>query len=121
MAYFAKLNGSNIVLAIHIVENEILENVNGDEVDQNGIDHLNSLFGFHPKWVRAYKGGGQRVNFPDEGYSYNASLDAFLPPKPFESWTLDAANKRWVPPVSEPSGEEIRYWDEDNQQWTQIT
>lgn len=121
MAYFAKLNELNKVVVVHTVKDELLEDINGNQLDQNGINHLNSLLGFHSKWVRAYKGGTQRVNFPDKGYIYNATLDAFLPPKPFESWTLDTTNKKWIPPVAEPAGEGVRYWDEDNQQWIQPT
>lgn len=121
MAYFAKLNGSNAVINVYKVNNDTLEDINGNEVDQNGVNHLNSLYGFHPKWVRAYKDGSQRVCFPEKGYQYNLSLDAFIPPKPFSSWTLDTTLKKWVPPVAEPSGDGIVKWDEDNQQWIQIT
>ena len=62
-----------------------------------------------------------RKNFAGVGYTYDESKDAFIPPKPFDSWTLDENSCTWVAPSEMPSDNNRYDWDEDNQQWTQIT
>ncbi len=59
MAYFAKLNELNKVVVVHTVKDELLEDINVNQLDQNGINHLNSLLGFHSNWGVGGKGGGR--------------------------------------------------------------
>ena len=61
-----------------------------------------------------------RVRYAGIGYSYNESLDAFIPPQPFPSYTLNNTTKSWDPPITEPTltDEQIAamsfyIWDED--------
>jgi len=57
-----------------------------------------------------------RKNYAGIGYTYSDSLDAFIPPKPFESWTLDETTCTWSAPKPMPSVG-LYYWNEEVQQW----
>ena len=61
-----------------------------------------------------------RKNYAGVGYTYDATKDAFIPPQPFPSWTLDEDACVWLPPTLKPENENTYYWDEENQQWTAI-
>ena len=125
MAYFAKLDENNIVLAVHSVENaELL--VDGIENEQKGIAFLQSIHG-HPTWkqtsfhmtagVHQMGKPAFRKNFAAIGYSYDPVRDAFVPPKPFPSWVLDEATCFWDAPVAYPNDGSFYHWVEDAQIW----
>lgn len=119
MAHFAKLDENNIVLAVHVVNNDVIT-IDGVESEQAGIDFLTELHG-HSLWKKTSynaKGGGFRKNFAGIGYIYNPSIDAFHTPQPFPSWTLDSDTGIWNPPIPYPS-EGHWSWDESNQVWVE--
>jgi hypothetical protein len=58
-----------------------------------------------------------RKNYAGIGYTYDPVRDAFLPPKPFNSWILDESSCTWQPPVPQPTDGEIYQWNEDLQTW----
>lgn len=58
-----------------------------------------------------------RKNFASIGYSYSFDLDAFIPPKPYPSWTLNTETCLWVAPVPYPNDGQYYYWDEQTQTW----
>lgn len=62
-----------------------------------------------------------RKNYAGVGYSYDRENDAFIPPKPFPSWTLDSFSFLWNPPIPMPTESGPYRWDEDSQQWILIT
>jgi len=66
--------------------------------------------------------GGEpfRMNYAGIGYTYDEGRDAFIPPKPFESWVLDEATCLWVPPVPMPDDGAEYVWDEATTSWVQI-
>lgn len=61
-----------------------------------------------------------RKNYAGIGYTYDKDRDAFIPPKPWESWTLNEETCQWDPPVPYPEikNGELYYWDETAQNWT---
>lgn len=59
-----------------------------------------------------------RKNYAGIGYTYDAERDAFIPPKPYESWTLNEDTCLWEPPTPMPEGQ--HYWDEDSQSWLPV-
>ena len=65
-------------------------------------------------WVETVKDGSTRKNFAGIGYAYDPVKDAFIPPSPYPSWTLDD-NCHWQPPVPRPQGS--CYWDEGTKKW----
>jgi hypothetical protein len=54
------------------------------------------------------------------GWTYDEERDAFIPPKPFESWVLDEATCLWVAPVPYPEDGESYTWDEDLTDWVEV-
>lgn len=115
MAHFAKLNSSNIVTQVVVVNNDVLLE-NNVEVEQKGINFLVSLFG-QAAWKQTSYNGTIRKNYAGVGYKYDATRDAFIPPRPFNSWLLNESTCRWEAPVAYPDGDGIYQWDEANQQW----
>ena len=68
-----------------------------------------------------HRGGGTpyRKNFASVGFTYDSSRDAFIEPKPYNSWTLDETTCLWEPPVTYPSDGKSYEWDESNRQWVE--
>lgn len=116
MAYFVTLNNENIVSDVQVISDDVLIGIDGKENDQNGVDFLNQLHGFHPRRIRTYKDGSKRNIFASAGYSYDIANDIFIPPKPYPSWTLNSDNE-WSAPKPFPTGDGPYKWDEENQQW----
>lgn len=123
MAHFAKLDDNNIVLAVHVVNNDVIT-IDGVESEQAGIDFLTDLHG-HTLWKQTSYNGNIRKNYAGIGYTYDASRDAFIAPQPWASWTLNESTCQWEPPIPYPvfDAENPKYygWFEPNQQWIEIT
>ena len=61
-----------------------------------------------------------RKNYAGKGFLYDAQRDAFIPPKPFQSWLLDEEKCAWYPPISMPNDGNDYEWNESTQQWVQV-
>ena len=94
MAHFAELTPEGVVVAVMVVANDVLL-VDGVEVEERGVDLLESLFQ-HRRWVQTSYHGTIRGTYAGVGYVYDESLDIFTPPCPGEGWTLDEATATWV-------------------------
>jgi len=144
MAHFAKLSQNNEVLQVEVVDNSVLQDDNGNEIEQNGIDFLVSVHGW-PYWKQTsyntregiyYTIDGEigpdqsksfRKNYAVIGGTYIPEKDAFMPKKLFNSWILNETTWTWDPPVTRPTienytveGEErpyLMYWDEPSLNW----
>ena len=101
MAHFAKLDENNVVLAVHVVNNDVITN-NGVESEQLGIDFLTQLHG-HINWKQTSYNNNFRKNYAGIGDLYDSVRDAFIPPKLFESWSLNEETCLWDPPTSYPN------------------
>ena len=130
MAHFAKLDQDNIVTTINVVhDNELL--VDGAENEQKGINFLNTFFNTSDNWKQTsyntFKGvhklGGTpfRKNYAGIGYTYNESKDAFIPPQPYSSWTLNNDTCQWEAPVAYPDDEKEYQWNEETTNWVERT
>ena len=73
------------------------------------------------EWVETYKDRSQRKNYAGVGFSYDKTRDAFIPPQPYPSWTLNESNCLWDSPVAYPSDGETYQWNEEAQSWDEIT
>jgi len=131
MAHFAKLGVGNIVERVEVVSNDVAT------TEQAGVDFLNSLYGSRDVWKQTsyntsggeHKLGGTpfRKNYAGVGYTYDQSKDAFIPPKPFNSWILNETTCLWEAPVAYPEltqeqMDNYNYyaWNEDNKNWDLI-
>lgn len=68
----------------------------------------------------AEQDGRQRKNYAGVGYTYDEELDAFIPPKPFDSWVLNEDTCLWEAPVAMPDDGQMYRWDEETTDWVLI-
>lgn len=120
MAHFAKLDENNIVVLV----------VHGRQEDDGKEVEISARTGdtykqtsYNTKGGKHLKGGTPlRKNYAGKGYTYDASRDAFIPPKPYASWTLNETSCLWEPPVAYPSDMDktkLYSWDETNREWVE--
>ena len=115
MAHYAKLDENNIVLQVIVIDNKDETNFDGITVEDIGIAFCQRLFGGN--WVKTSYNGNIRKRYAGIGYTYNQSLDAFVPPQPYPSWTLDNATADWMPPEPMPTDGKKYTWNEETQSW----
>ena len=121
MAHFAKLGTGNIVERVEVVSNDIAT------TEQAGVDFLNTLYGTRDVWkqtsynthggIHKLDGTPFRKNYAGIGFTYDQTRDAFIPPKPYPSWTLNETTCLWEAPVALPDTENRYNWNEENQTW----
>lgn len=118
MAHFAKLDDNNVVLAVHVVNNDALDSANEEE---SGIAFLTALHG-HTKWRQTSYNKTIRGIFAVPGGTYNETFNVFISPKPYESWKLNTTTLDWEAPVAKPEEVEGFYWNwfEINKEWIQF-
>jgi len=114
MSHFAKLDENNMVVAVFRGRQED----DGRETElsaQTGERYVQTSYntrgGIHLT-------GGQplRKNYAGIGYFYDQNRDAFIPPQPFPSWTLDEQSCQWKPPIPYPI-DGLHWWNEQTQEW----
>lgn len=115
MAHFAKLDQDNIVIAVHVVDNDVIT-INGEESEQAGIDFLTNLHG-HSNWKQTSYNATFRGSYAGIGFKYDQSIDTFLPPKPYASWVLNPSTKLWEAPYLRPTDGAFYHWDETTTSW----
>jgi hypothetical protein len=115
MAHFAKLDENNVVLEVHCVHNDELL-MDGVEVEAKGIEFLTNWSGGYTNWKQTSYNGNFRKNYAGIGYSYDAQRDAFIPPQPYNSWTLNEDTCLWQAPVAVPKTG-MWTWDENTLSW----
>jgi hypothetical protein len=132
MSSFAKLNSENIVITVESVVNEVITDSNGIEQEQLGINFLRTLYN-EPNTIwkqTSYNTHGGvhsnnktpfRKNFAGIGYQYDSQRDAFIPPKPYNSWVLNEQTCNWEAPVPKPNNENKYTWNESTLSWDLIT
>ena len=116
MAHFAKLDKNNVVVEVHVVNNnELLQD--GVESEAKGIQFLIDWSGGYTNWKQTSYNGRIRKNYAGVGYTYDSARDAFIPPQPFPSWVLNEETCQWDAPVSMPTDGQLYYWDEATTSW----
>ena len=124
MAHFAQLDDNNIVTQVIVVANTDTADATGVEKESIGIAFCERLLGGN--WKQTSYNGNLRKNYAGFGYSFDAERDAFIPPKPFNSWVLDEDTCLWNAPVAMPedagTGDPpIRYtWNEETISWLRV-
>ena len=121
MAHFAQLDSNNVVTQVIVVSNDDTSDSNGTETESIGVAFCQKLLGADTNWKQTSYNGNMRVRYAGIGYSYNAELDAFVPPQPYASWTLDSGTADWVSPLGaapaltdeQTAAGSYYRWDED--------
>jgi hypothetical protein len=109
MSHFAEIDKDNIVVRVLVGDNDL---------PNEGYDwFIENLGG---TWLKTSYNGNIRKNYASIGYKYDEALDAFLPPKPYDSWTLNEDTARWEAPVAYPDDGEFYTWNEEDLSWDLI-
>ena len=121
MAHFAKLGTGNIIERVEVVSNNIAT------TEQAGVEFLQNLYKDISAWKQTSYNtrGGEHImggtpfrkNYAGIGYIYNQTKDAFIPPKPFNSWILNETTCLWEAPVAYPDDGERYTWNESTTTW----
>lgn len=122
MAHYAFLDSNNIVI-------EVITGKEETDTSEDWETHYGQIRNLTCKRTSYNTHGGQhlnggtafRKNYAGIGYKYDSDKDAFIPPQPYNSWTLNSSTCLWEPPVDYPTDGNDYDWDEANNQWTQIT
>ena len=123
MAHFCQLDENNVVTQVIVVANSDTADAAGVEKEHIGAAFCEKLLG--GTWKQTSYNGSIRKNYAGLGYTYNADIDAFVPPKPYASWLLNESTAQWEAPVAMPedagTGEPPkRYtWDEATTSWVE--
>ena len=123
MAHFAKLNSSNEVVHVSVVDNWNVTDGSGTEQEAIGVAYLESVHGVDPDytWKQTSYNNNIRKNYAGIGYSYDAGRDAFIPPKPYASWVLNETTCLWGAPTPMPVEEGKAFvWDEPTTSWIEF-
>lgn len=118
MSHFIELDENNMVVRGIVINNEELI-INGVENEAKGI----SFAIFHcggTYWKQTSYNNNIRFNYAGAGDSYDEARDAFIAPKPFDSWVLDEATCQWNSPIAYPSDGKDYRWNEESVSWVEI-
>ena len=106
MSHFAELDENNIVIRVLVGDNNL---------PNEGYDwFIENLGG---TWVQTSYNANFRKNYAGVGFTYDSQRDAFIPPKPFDSWTLDEGTCLWQPPTPYPTNGFSYFWNETDLTW----
>lgn len=121
MAHFAKINSqTNLVLEVIAVNNSDIGDLPFPESESVGIEFLGPWDTPGTYWKQTSYNGNFRKNYAGIGYTYDAGLDAFIPQKPYPSWSLNQTTCTWEPPVPPPTDGKNYQWDESTLSWIEI-
>ena len=106
MAHFAKLdnNNNNMVTSVLVSEQDF---INSGKVGDSFL------------WVQTSYNGNFRKNYAGIGFTYDKTRDAFIPPKPLNSWVLNETTCLWENPVAYPDDGLQYMWNEATLSWTE--
>jgi hypothetical protein len=106
MSHFAKIDSNNIVQEVIVAEQDF---INSGAVGDSFL------------WIQTSYNNNFRKNFAGKGFTYDKTRNAFIPPQPYESWTLNEDTCLWECPVAYPDDGNEYSWNETDQQWDEVT
>jgi len=121
MAHFAKLDKDDNVIEVIAVNNIELLAPDGVESELLGVAFLIRWSGGYSNWKQTSYNSKIRKNYASIGYKYDSARDAFIPPQPFPSWTLNESTCLWDSPVSYPADGQRYQWDEASTNWVLVS
>ena len=114
MAHFAKVNNGKVEQVI-VAEQDFIDNM----VDTSPGTWIQTSYNTRGG-VHTLDGTPLRKNYACVGFNYDSVNDAFYPPQPFPSWTLNETTFLWEPPVAQPDDGEFYKWNEETQTWDTV-
>jgi hypothetical protein len=133
--YFAQIDDRNIVQRVIVVSDEDCCDSNNTHNEECGITFCKLLVQDPTsRWKESFKDGSQRGRAAGIGFKYDSELNAYIPPQPFPSWTLNTTTFDWDPPHAMPEltaeqlearsyyqWNEVAYMADNSQGWTLLT
>ena len=116
MAHFAQIDENNIVTRVLVIEQEVVDTGLFGEPSSFVQTSYNTQGGVH-----SLNGTPLRKNYAGIGYTYDSGLDAFIPPKPYNSWVLNEDTCLYEAPTPMPTDDKRYSWDEETTSWVEIT
>ena len=118
MAHYAFLNMQNIVTEVITGKDETEGPTNWEIHYGNIREQVCKRTSYNTFGGKHINGGTPfRKNYAGKGYTYDESKDAFIPPKPYNSWLLNEDTCLWKAPVEIPSDGKRYLWSEDEKKW----
>jgi len=121
MSHFAEIDENNVVVRVLVV---------ADAQEDRGQEFLANDLGLGGRWlktsyntiggVHTLGGTPYRKNYAGINFTYDETRDAFIPPKPFASWTLNATTCLWEAPTPMPTDDKMYTWDEATTSWKEV-
>jgi len=121
MAHYAFLDENNVVTEVIVGKNEGEEGINWElhyGAFRNQVckrTSYNTVGGVHNSGGTPF-----RKNYAGIGYTYDEQRDAFIPPKPYNSWVLNETSCLWDPPTPMPQDDKMYTWDEETTSWVEV-
>jgi hypothetical protein len=110
VSHFAEIDENNFVIRVAVGDDDLPE--------EGKLWFEENLGG---RWVKTSYNGNIRKNFAGIGFLFDEARDAFIPPKPFNSWILDEDSCTWKAPIQKPESQDIAYeWDETLLKWVEL-
>ena len=119
MAHFAEIDQFGKVKRVIVVANSDTADAAGVEKEYIGAAFCEKLFG--GTWKQTSYNGNFRKNYAGIGYTYDANIDAFVPPQPYPSWTLNSTTAQWQAPTPMPQDGKRYAWNEATTSWQEQT
>ena len=116
MSHFAQIDENNVVTQVIVAEQ--------DFIDSGAVgDPANWIQTSYNTYGGQHRLGGTplRKNYAGIGYSYDRQKDAFIPPKPYNSWVLNEFSCLWESPIPYPNNDNSYFWDEETQSWKEMS
>lgn len=113
MAHYARIDATNTVVQVIVIAND------KEPTEAAGIAFCEAITG-QTGWVKTSYNATIRKNFAGIGHTWDAVRNAFIPPKPFPSWTLNETTCRWDPPTPMPGSGGPWQWDEASLAWVGV-
>lgn len=115
MSHFAIIDENNIVIQVQVIEQDAINTGLFGDASKFIQTSYNTYGGVHTSGGTPF-----RKNYAGVGYSYDAARDAFIPPKPFPSWTLNESTCLWDAPTPMPTDGKHYRWDEPTLAWVEV-
>lgn len=114
MAHFAHVNKDGVVDQVIVIDQQTLNTGLWGNPSEWVQTSYNTRAGQHPE------GRPLRKNYAGIGYIYDKNRDAFIPPKPFNSWVLNEETCLWNAPVERPADGKFYNWNEETKSWVEV-
>lgn len=120
MAHWAEIDENSRVIRVIVTSNDDTNEGHDWLVENLGGNWIKTSYNTHGG---VHNDGGTpfRKNFAATGYTYDEEKDAFIPPKKYESWSLNEETCLWEPPAAYPEDGQRYVWNEDTLSWDPAT